>query len=408
MNPFCPIPTAIKKLKNGKMLIVVDNPGRENQGDLIFPAEVVTDKKVNFLLQRCRGMICVAITKAKVRRLDLPLMVPPIGNTEKTNVQFTVTVDARSVKSFGISAADRAMTIKILADSSSKPTDLVRPGHVFPLLARDGGVRERAGHTEATVELVRLSGFSPCGVLCEILKEDGEVAKLPELTDFAKRFNINIVSIKDLIKYLKNRPHFNFNSLTVIKTASALLPTEHGTFHITVYKSIYDQKEHIALRMGNTKGKPVLTRIHSQCITGDTFLSCKCDCRDQLHQSLKRIGQKGDGILIYLNQEGRGIGLTNKIKAYALQEKGLDTVEANEALGLPIDARDYKIAAEILQDQGIFTITLLTNNPTKVQQLSQLGIDVTKQIPLEGFSHEMNKGYLKVKKYKLGHTITSV
>ncbi len=408
MNPFCPIPTAIKELKKGKMLIVVDSLDRENQGDIIFPAETVTPQKVNFLLQHCRGMICVAITKAKARQLDLPLMVPPIDNTEKTSVQFTITVDARGVESFGISAADRAMTIKVLADSSSKSTDLVRPGHVFPLLARDGGVCERAGHTEATVALVRLSGFSPCGVLCEILKKDGEVAKLPELTILAKQFNINIVLIKDLIKYLKDNSLPNFSSQTVTKTASALLPTEYGAFHITVYKSMYDYKEHIALRMGNTKGKPVLTRIHSQCITGDTFLSRKCDCRDQLHQSLKRIGQKGDGILLYLNQEGRGIGLTNKIKAYALQDKGMDTVEANEALGLPIDARDYKIVAEILQDQGISTVTLLTNNPTKVQQLSQFGIDVTKQIPLEGFSHEMNRDYLKVKKHKLGHTITTV
>ena len=408
MNPFCPISTAIKELKKGKMLIVVDSLDRENQGDIIFPAETVTPQKVNFLLQHCRGMICVAITKEKARQLDLPLMVPPIDNTETTSVQFTVTVDTQGVESFGISAADRAMTIKVLADSSSKPTDLVRPGHVFPLLARDSGVCERAGHTEATVELARLSGFSPCGVLCEILKDDGEVAKLPRLTTFAKRFNINVVSIRDLIKYLKGRPHVSFSSQTVTKAASALLPTEYGTFRMSVYKSIYDHKEHIALRMGNIKEKPVLTRIHSQCITGDTFLSRKCDCRDQLHQSLKRIGQRGDGILIYLNQEGRGIGLTNKIKAYELQDKGLDPVEANEALGLPIDARDYKIAAEILQDHGISTITLLTNNPTKVQQLSQFGIDVTKQIPLEGFSHEMNRNYLKVKKHKLGHTVTTV
>ena len=408
MNPFCPIPTAIKELEKGNMLIIVDSPDRENQGDLIFPAETATPQKVNFLLQRCRGMVCVAITKKQAAQLDLPLMVAPIDNTETTSVQFTITVDTRILESFGISASDRAKTIKILASEKSKPSELVRPGHVFPLLVRDGGVLERSGHTEATVDLMRLSGFSPCGALCEILTDDGVVARLPELIQFSKKYNIPIVSIEDLIAHVKEHPAPPLDTKTISRTASSLLPTDYGLFHLSVYKSIIDSQEHIALWMGEKTKEPILTRIHSQCITGDTFSSRKCDCRQQLHQSLQLISKRKKGVIIYLNQEGRGIGLSNKIKAYGLQDKGLDTVQANEALGLPIDARDYTIAAEILHDLGISTIQLLTNNPDKIKQLNNFGIDVIEQVPLEVVSHETNKNYLQVKKQKLGHLLKNV
>jgi 3,4-dihydroxy 2-butanone 4-phosphate synthase/GTP cyclohydrolase II len=402
---FCTIPSAIKELKKGNMLIVVDSPARENQGDLIFPAEIATPEKVNFLLKNCRGLVCVAVTKEKAIKLELPLMVPPVDNTETTGVQFTVSVDAKNIKSFGISASDMAKTIKVLADQKSKPGDLARPGHIFPLLARQGGTIERAGHTEATVELARLSRFSACGVLCEILQDDGEPARVPKLIQFSRDFKFPIVSIDDLIDYLKKYPLPAIDKKSIIKTASSLLPTDYGLFNLSVYKSIIDSREHIALSIGEMAKTPILTRIHSQCLTGDVFSSRKCDCNQQLHRSLQLLGEKKQGILIYLNQEGRGIGLSNKIKAYELQDKGLDTVEANEALGLPADARDYLVAAEILKDLSVAKIELLTNNPQKIRQLSDFGVEVVKKIPLEFASNETNKSYLQVKKYKLGHLL---
>ncbi|MDI6592022.1 MAG: 3,4-dihydroxy-2-butanone-4-phosphate synthase [Patescibacteria group bacterium] len=409
-NPFSSIKEAIEDFKRGNMLIVIDNPARENQGDLIFPAEKVTKEKVNFLLKNCRGLICVAITKEQARKLKLPLMVDPIENSETTGVQFTVTVDARQVKSFGISALDRAKTIRILSKPEAKPTDLVRPGHIFPLLARDGGVLERAGHTEAAIDLMRLAGLFPVAVLSEILNEKGEVARFSELLKFSQKFKIKILSIETLIAYLKKHPLPSLDTRTTFKTASSSLLTKYGLFNLAVYKSIIDSREHIALFKG-IQGKriktPLLTRIHCQCLTGETFSSLKCDCQQQLEKSLKLLAKRKQGILIYLNQEGRGIGLSNKIKAYCLQEKGLDTVSANEALGLPIDARDYQVAAEILKDLGISKIELLTNNPQKIKQLKDFGIEVTRQIPLECVS-ETNKTYLQVKKYKLGHILKQV
>ena len=408
MKKFSSIKEAIEDFKKGKMLIVVDDPRRENQGDLIFPAEKATPEKVNFLLKNCRGLICVAITKKQAVKLELPLMVDPSEATERTSVQFTVTVDAREVKSFGISAFDRAKTIKVLARPKAKPTDLVRPGHIFPLLARDGGVLERPGHTEATIELVRLAGFFPAGVLSEILNDQGEVARLPELIEFAQKFKIKIVTIKDLIAYLKKRPLPPLETKTIFKTASSNLLTKYGLFHLVIYKSIIDSREHIVLFRGEKAREPLLTRIHSRCLTGDTLFSLKCDCEQQLEKSLQLIAEKKQGILIYLNQEGRGIGLTNKIKAYELQDKGLDTVEAQKALGLPIDARDYQVAAEILKDLGISKINLLTNDPRKIKQLKNFGIKVIKRIPLEIVPNRNTKPYLQVKKYKLGHLLENV
>jgi len=389
MNYFCPIPEVIEELKKGSMLVVVDSPSRENQGDIIFPAETVTVEKANFLMKECRGMFCAPITKDKAGKLDLPLMVPPNENTEKLKCNFTLTVDAKEVQSFGISASDRAMTVKLLASPSTKPGDLIRPGHVFPIVAADGGILERDG------------------VLCEIIRDDGKVARLPDLVKFSKKFHLKLVSIVDLIKYIKKQPKSTQiqRSNTVDKVASSILPTEYGMFRVIIYRSLLDNREHAVLHMGNDPNEPLLTRIHSQCLTGDTFLSLKCECRQQLHQSMKLISKKKQGAIVYLNQEGRGIGLTNKIKAYALQDKGLDTVEANHALGFPADVRDYKVAADILHDLGIKEINLLTNNPDKVKQLSHLGIKIVKTIPLEIPPNGINKRYLIAKRKKLGHRL---
>ncbi|MBI4084794.1 MAG: GTP cyclohydrolase II [Candidatus Levybacteria bacterium] len=387
------------------MLIVVDSPDRENQGDIIFPAELANSKKISFLLNNCRGMICVALMKTQATRLDLPLMVPKIQNSEKTGVQFTVTVDAYTVTSFGISSADRAKTIRILARKKAKPSDLVRPGHIFPLLARDGGVLERAGHTEATAALCELAGYSGSGALCELLNESGEPMKLKELKAFSKKNKIKIVSISDLISYVKEKSKQPSLYRSTTRAASAKLPTEYGAFQLYVYKSLLDNREHVVLQMGKRLSQPVLTRIHSQCITGDTFHSLKCDCYAQLQKSLQILSSKKQGILMYLNQEGRGIGLTNKIKAYALQEKGLDTVEANIKLGLPIDARDYEIAADILQDLKVASVILLTNNPEKMRQITKYGVNVVGSQPLETRTRPENKKYLQVKKQKLGHIL---
>ena len=407
MNPFSSIPQAIKEIKKGKGLIVVDSPKRENQGDLVFGGEKITAKKINFLLKNCRGLICAAITKKEAIKLKIPLMVSPRENREKTGVQFTVSVDAKNVNSFGISASDRAKTIKTLADPNSKPDDLVRPGHIFPLLARDGGVAVRRGHTEATTDLSRLAGLAPVGVLSEILDEKGEPARLPKLIRFSLKFKIKIITIEDLFFYLKKHPLPLVKTKSVYKSASSKLLTRYGPFCLAVYKSIIDDQEHIALyNKIKTKGA-TLCRIHSQCLTGETFSSLKCDCKKQLEKSLRILGKKS-GIFIYLRQEGRGIGLTNKIKAYHLQEKGLDTVEAQKSLGLPIDARGYQEAAEILRDLGVSQINILTNNPDKIKQLEALGIKIAKRLPLEIRPFPESRSYLKAKKEKLGHLLKNV
>lgn len=409
MKTFSTIQQAIKELQKGNMLIVLDNPERENQGDLIFAAEFANAEKINFMLQHCRGQICVPITGSKANQLELSLMVDPKSNTEKTSVNFTVSVDGKNVTSFGISAADRAKTIRTIGNSQSNPSDLVRPGHVFPLLAREGGVLVRGGHTEATVDLLRLAGLTPAGVICEVLNKNGETANLSELKKFSRKWNIKIVTITDLIEYIKKtKPYPKIITPSIVKKASSQLPTKYGTFQLSIYQSTLDGAEHAVLLLGKPNGKPILTRIHSKCFTGDTFSSLKCDCREQLHQSLQMISNNREGIIIYLNQEGRGIGLTEKIKAYALQEKGLDTVEANHALGLPVDARDYKTASDILHDLGVSEIILLTNNPDKIDQLEKNGIRITKRIPLETKPHKYNADYLKVKKQKLGHRLTVV
>jgi 3,4-dihydroxy 2-butanone 4-phosphate synthase / GTP cyclohydrolase II len=406
-NKLSTIEEAIEDLKAGKMLIVVDNPDRENQGDIILPAQFATTESINFLLNECRGMICVALTKEEALRLDLPLMVPPIDTTEKTRVQFTVTVDSKDVTAYGISSADRAKTIQTLGSPASIATDLVRPGHVFPLLARDGGVLERQGHTEATTDLCRLAGFAPVGVLCEVLKSDGEPARLTELMEFGKKHNLKVISVSDLHEFLGKNPLKKPSSLCIKKTASANLPTKYGTFAMSVYKSIIDNREHVALVLGEPKGI-MLTRLHSKCVTGDTLHSEKCDCGPQLQKSMDQIHTAGAGVILYLDQEGRGIGLTNKIRAYALQEKGLDTVEANIALGFNVDERNFMIAGEMLCDLGIRKIKLLTNNPEKLSSLEGFGIEIVEHVPLETEPNETNKEYLSTKKNKLGHDLKLV
>lgn len=409
MNQPATIPEAITELKKGKMLVVVDDPGRENQGDIIFPAETVTSEKISFLLNNCRGMICTPLTRDHALRLNLPLMVAPISNTEKTNVNFTITVDAQDVTSFGISAVDRANTIKVLANAESLPEQLVRPGHIFPLLAVEGGILARQGHTEAAVELSRLAGFASVGVLAEILRDDGEVARMSELQEFAKKFDLKIITIKDLIKYVKNQNRSReVPSPELLRVASSHLPTVYGDWKIIVYRSIIDNLEHTVLIMGNPDKNSLLTRIHSQCLTGDTFSSLRCDCQAQLHKSMEIISKKGEGVILYLNQEGRGIGLGNKIRAYALQDTGLDTFEANEQLDFPADARNYAIAAEILCDLKFYKIDLLTNNPDKTKSLKLSGVTIQSVIPIETKPNKYNQKYLRTKKVKMGHVLKKV
>lgn len=402
------IPQAIEDIKNGKMLIIVDDPDRENEGDFYIPTDKATPESILTMIKFGGGLICAAITEQQASNLQLPLMIDPLDNNEKTKVNFTISVNAKKNITTGISAFDRLETIKIMADTKSSSKDLTRPGHLFGLVAKQGGTIKRNGHTEAAVDLSRLSGLTPAGVLCEIVGNNGKMAKLPELIKLSKKLNVKIISIKDLVSYLKNNPLVPLkDAQKIIKTATAILPTVHGNFQVNVYKSVIDNKEHVVLLKGEIKN-PTLLRIHSQCLTGDTFLSLKCDCGEQLHQSMNLINKNGHGVILYLNQEGRGIGLTNKIKAYALQDRGLDTVEANLALHLPIDARDYKIATAILHDLGISKINLLTNNPTKIEELKMLGITVMKQIPLEVTSNDTNLKYLRTKKQKLGHLLNHI
>lgn len=409
MNYFATIPQAIEEIKQGKMLIVVDNPSRENEGDFYIPVDKATPKSILTMIKSGGGLICTSITKQQAVSLQLPLMVDPLENNEKTKVNFTVSVNAKIGITTGVSVFDRLKTIKTLADPKSSLSDLSRPGHVFGLVAKNGGVLERDGHTEAAVDLARLAGFTPAGVLCEIVGRDGKMAKITELFKLSKKLNIKIIFIKDLIRYLKKNPLDKLeHGKEVIKTAtSTLLPTKYGNFQLSVYKSVIDNREHVALVKGEIKDT-VFLRIHSQCLTGDTLLSLRCDCGEQLHQSMKLISKNGSGVILYLSQEGRGIGLTNKIKAYALQDKGHDTVEANESLGFPIDARQYKVAVDILKDLSISKVNLLTNNPDKEEQLASLDIEITKTTSLEIKPNKINKSYLTTKKQKLAHRLRFV
>lgn len=402
MAKFDKIQEAIRDIKNGKMVVVLDDEDRENEGDLVMAACRATPQTVNFMAKEGRGLICVPVDEDIALRLDFPVMVAK--NTEYTKCNFTVSVDYLHGTTTGISASDRAKTIQAIGDYRSVATDFARPGHVFPLKSKKGGVLVRAGHTEASVDLARLANLSPAGVLCEITREDGEMMRRDELFVFAKKHKLKIITIRDLIEHRRR------NEKLIRLVAQTSLPTNYGVFEMKVYRTLIDDCEHVVLRMGKfKKSEAVLTRVHSECLTGEVFSSLKCDCRLQLDKALEKISKASKGLLLYMRQEGRGIGLVNKIKAYNLQEKeGYDTVEANKKLGFAPDLRHYGIGAQILVEEGLKKIKLMTNNPTKVVGLDGYGLQIVERVALEVAPNEQNFGYLKTKKVKMGHILRNV
>jgi len=396
-SEFTTVDEAVAELRSGRVLIIVDDEDRENEGDLIMAAERATPEAINFMMMHGRGLICVPLTIERCDELRLPLMVTE--NTSKFGTAFTVSVDARGGGT-GTSAYDRALTIRLLAGEGSSD-DLVRPGHVFPLRAAPGGVLRRAGHTEAVVDLARLAGLRPAGVVCEIVHEDGTMARLPELREFARRHGLKILAVRDLIRHRLRTDRF------VQREGATRLPTVAGEFRAVVYENMLDGSHHLALVKGTVDdGEPVLVRVHSECLTGEVFGSLRCDCREQLQAAMRLIEQKGRGVIVYIRQEGRGIGLDNKIKAYAFQDQGRDTVEANELLGFPPDPRDYSVGAQILIDLGVHRMRLVTNNPQKRAGLEGYGLEVVERIPLEIPPNTENYAYLKTKRHRLGHLLS--
>ena len=395
---FSPIDEAIEEIRAGRMVVVCDDEDRENEGDLVLAAQFATPETINFMAKEARGLICLALTAERCGQLGLDLMAAK--NEDPLKTAFTVSIDAREGTTTGISAAERAHTIQVAIAPGTRPADLIHGGHVFPLKAKDGGVLERVGHTEASVDLARLAGLTPAGVICEISNDDGSMARVPDLVGYARRHGLKMVSIADLVAYRRKHDQL------VERVVETKLPTAYGEFRAVGYRSLVDDKHHVAMVKGDVAGRPdVLVRVHSECLTGDVFHSLRCDCGEQLESALAQIEREGSGVLLYLSQEGRGIGLLNKLRAYKLQEDGVDTVDANLQLGLPADLRDYGIGAQILVDLGLTSIRLLTNNPKKIIGLEGYGLRVTDQIPIEHHPTEHNRGYLRAKKERMGHLL---
>jgi 3,4-dihydroxy 2-butanone 4-phosphate synthase / GTP cyclohydrolase II len=395
---FDPIEEVLAEIRQGHLVIVTDDANRENEGDLILPAEKATPELINFMIRYTSGVICVPMEGKDLDRLELPLMT--LRNTESMRTAYTISADAKEGVTTGISAADRSRTIRLLSDPGTEAQDLVRPGHVFPLRYREGGVLRRAGHTEAAVDLARLAGLAPAGVLAEVVNEDGSMARLPDLLEFKRKHNLKICSIEGLIAYRRAR------EVLIERLEVVNLPTVYGDFQLHLYRSLIDDVHHLAMVKGTiSPAEPTLVRVHSECLTGDVFGSQRCDCGDQLQAALQHIDEAGTGVLVYMRQEGRGIGLAAKIHAYKLQEQGLDTVEANEKLGFPVDLREYGTGAQILVDLGVRHIRLLTNNPKKVVGLEGFGLNIVEQLPIKAETNPHNARYLQTKRLKMGHLL---